>query len=360
VFGAIGLALYGTCGTAAWADDAPAAPAATPEAAKEPGIDVTGYVDGYYGYNFNKPVNKTSALRTYDADDNSLTLSVAEIDFEKKPTADFRGGFRTDLTFGPSADITNAAEPSGSKTLANVQQAYVSFLADPKVQLDFGKFVTPFGAEVIESKDNWNYTRSFQFGWAIPFYHAGLRATVTANDKVSLAGYLVNGWNNVKDNNSDKSFIGQITLKPSAKFTLIANGMVGKETTDTRSLVDAVATWTPTAKVSVMANFDYGDENGAHWTALSGYARFQLNDVFALAPRVEWVDDKDGWATLGTNVYSATLTGEAKLKGNVLARIDARYDWADDPLFTSDVDKVLKDNQTTLTLGLVYAFGGKI
>ena len=42
-----------------------------------------------------------------------------------------------------------------------------------KVQWDAGKFVTPIGAEVIESQDNWNYTRSILFGYAIPFYHLG-------------------------------------------------------------------------------------------------------------------------------------------------------------------------------------------
>jgi hypothetical protein len=350
--GAFGLALCG----AAWADDAPAA---APAAA--PGIDVTGYVDGYYSYNFNKPVDKINGLHTFDTDHNSLSLSVVELAFEKKPTADSRAGFRTDLTFGPSADLTNAFEPSSFKTLANVQQAYVSFFASPKVQFDFGKFVTPIGAEVIESKDNWNYTRSIQFGWAIPFYHSGLRATITASDKATIAGYVVNGWNSVKDNNEDKSFIGQVILKPSGKVTLIGNAMVGKEAADTRSLFDAVVTVTPSAKVSFMANFDYGKEGDASWKALSGYARFQVSDVVAFSPRVEWFDDTDGgWATLGTKVMSATLTGEAKLKGGLLARADLRYDWADDAIFKNDTEGTVKDNQPTLTLGFVYAFGGKI
>jgi Putative beta-barrel porin-2, OmpL-like. bbp2 len=352
--GVLGLALCG----AAWADDAPAA---APTAAAEPGIDVTGYVDGYYSYNFNKPVDGLNGLHTYDTDHNSLSLSVVELAFEKKPTADSRAGFRTDLTFGPSADLTNAFEPSSFKTLANVQQAYVSFLASPKVQFDFGKFVTPIGAEVIESKDNWNYTRSIQFGWAIPFYHSGLRATITPSDKAVVAGYLVNGWNNVKDNNTDKTFIGQVILKPSGKFTWIGNVAVGKEVTDTRTLFDTVLTLTPSGKVSLMANFDYGKEGDASWKALSGYAKFQVNDVVAFSPRVEWMDDTDGgWATLGTKVMSATLTAEAKLKGGLLARADLRYDWADDAIFKSDTEGVLKDNQTGITLGFVYAFGGKI
>jgi len=35
--------------------------------------------------------------------------------------------------------------------------------------MDLGKFVTSAGAEVIEAKDNWNYSRSLLFVNAIPY-----------------------------------------------------------------------------------------------------------------------------------------------------------------------------------------------
>ena len=62
------------------------------------------------------------------------------------------------------------------------------------------------GAEVIETKDNWNYSRGLLFTYAIPFYHFGVRAKYAFNDKYSLTGFLVNGWNNVVDNNSGKTY----------------------------------------------------------------------------------------------------------------------------------------------------------
>ena len=71
--------------------------------------------------------------------------------------------------------------------------------------VDVGKFVTPMGAEVIESKDNWNYSRDFLFTRAIPFYHFGARAKYTFNDKYSATGYVLNGWNNIVDSNSGQS-----------------------------------------------------------------------------------------------------------------------------------------------------------
>lgn len=331
------------------------------------GIDVTGFVDAYYTYNFNDPDSGTNGLHVFNPNHNSLSLSLVELAFEKKPTTDSRVGFRADLNFGPTAEINNAFDPSRDlddkaldfDSLKHLEQAYVSFLAGDKVQVDFGKFVTPIGNELTESKDNWNYTRSIQFGWAIPFYHAGVRATLTASDKVSFAGYLVNGWNNVVDNNGDKTFILQATLKPSSKITWINNVAVGKEIADdTRTLFDSVLTLNLSDKFSLASEFDYGTEGDLNWTALSGYARLTAGKV-AFTARGEWMDDKDGWATLGTTVTSGTLTTEFKIGGGVITKIDLRTDMADDPIFAGEGLEV-KDSQTSVTVGLVYAFGGKL
>src|SRR5438034_10820089 len=112
-------------------------------------------------------------------------------------------GFRADIGFGDAAKIVHASEPGGSH-FQYFQQAYLS-AAKGKVQVDFGKFVTQHGAEVIETKDNWNYSRSLLFSWAIPYYHFGTRLNFTANDKVTLGASLSNGWNNVVDNNQGKT-----------------------------------------------------------------------------------------------------------------------------------------------------------
>ena len=66
----------------------PRRPTPTPEPSK---IDVGGYVDTYYGYNFNKV---DPLLRTFDVQHNTFSLSAAEVNFAKVPTADSRVGFR--------------------------------------------------------------------------------------------------------------------------------------------------------------------------------------------------------------------------------------------------------------------------
>ena len=325
------------------------------------GIDVTGFVDTYYTYNFNKPSDGINGLHVFNPADNALSLSLAEVAFEKKPSADSKAGFRVDLNFAPSAELTNAFDPGREAfpSLGLVQQAYVSWLAGDKLQFDFGKFVTPVGNELIESKDNWNYTRSIQFGWAIPFYHSGLRATLTPSDKVSFAAYLVNGWNNVIDNNRDKTFIAQAILKPSGKITLVGNAVVGKEVDDTRTLFDGVLVFNLSDKFAIASEVDFGSDGDAKWSAYSGYLKLSTGSV-AFTARGEVMDDEDGWAGIGTTVSSGTLTAEFKLGGGVLARADFRQDMADADIFKGEGALDAEDSQTTFTIGLVYAFGGKL
>ena len=112
----------------------------------------------YYGYNFNKV---DPLLRTFDVQHNAFSLSLAEVAFTKLPTPESKVGFRVDLDFGKTADLVASFEPAddGKEIYKHIEQAYGSLLTG-KVQWDVGKFVTPIGAEVIESQDNWNYTRS--------------------------------------------------------------------------------------------------------------------------------------------------------------------------------------------------------
>ena len=340
------------------------APAASPEPSPTPappGIDVAGFVDVYYGYNFNKV---DPLLRTFDVQHNAFSLSLAEINFTKLPTPASKVGFRVDLDFGKTADLVASFEPedNGKEIYKHIQQAYGSLLTG-KVQWDVGKFVTPMGAEVIESQDNWNYTRSVLFGYAIPFYHAGVRATISASPKVTLGAMLVNGWNNGSEINENKTVHLSATLKPTDKVTWIGNYMVGKETAGSdanRNLFDTTLTVALSPKLSVMGNFDYGKESDVSWWGIAAYAKLQARPNWAVVGRYEYLDDTDGgFMTFGQKGQTFTLTSDHTVAGSLKARIEYRLDKTDDPFFPKD-DGTLKDNQSTVTVGLVYLFGSKI
>jgi len=350
--------VFGLCGTASRAQEPAPSPSPGPSR-----IEVTGFVDVYYAYNLNKvdPV-----FRTFDVQDNTFSLSLAEVAFAKTVSGDSRLGFRVDLDFGKTAQLVAAYEPGEGDVdiYQYIQQAYGSLLTG-KVQWDVGKFVTPIGAEVIESQDNWNYTRSILFGYAIPFYHVGVRASVPVNDKLSLAGFVMNGWNNSSEMYGSTPCLAlQATLKPTARLSWIANYMAGQELPDadapTRHLFDTTMTLVASPKLSLMANLDYGTEGAVDWWGVAGYAKFQARDNWALVGRYEYLDDTaGGFMTLTTKAQTVTVTSDHLIAGNLKARLEYRTDFADEAIFPKD-DGSYKKSQTTLTVGLVYSFGGKI
>lgn len=339
--------------------------AQTPEpdptpAPEPPGVEVSGFVDVYYGYNFN---GLDPGARSFDIQHNAFSLSLAEVAFSKGVTPESRVGFRVDLDFGKTADIVASfePEPNGQEIYTHVQQAYVSLLTG-RVAWDAGKFVTPIGAEVIESQDNWNYTRSVLFGYAIPFYHVGVRANVAASDRLTLSGYLLNGWNNGSEVNESKTVALGATLKPTGNVTWIANFMTGKESADSDDNLDLFDTTLTLSgeKLSLMGNFDYGSWGDASWWGIAGYLRYQARESWALVGRYEYVDDSDGgFMTFGTKLQTITVTSDHTIAGGLKARLEYRSDFAADAIFGTD-DGSFKDSQTTLAVGVVYSFGGKI
>ena len=337
------------------------------------GTEIGGLVDGNYQWNSNKVA---PLFRAFDTKHNTFDLSMAEVWLAKAPAMDSPIGYKIRLNFGSAPDIMAGASGqfAAESPYKNIEEAYGSYMAPvgKGLQIDFGKFVTNAGAEVIEAKDNWNYTRSLLFQLAIPLYHAGVRLTYSPNDKVTLMGGVINGWNDVSDNNTAKSVMASITLKPTGAVTIIENYIGGPEQAQAagaagdqpwRTLSDTVLSYTATPMVSLMANYDYGHDTVAGvsntWQGIAGYAKIQATKVVAVVPRVEYYNDKNGWST-GTpqNITSGTLTLEIKAADNFLWRLEYRGDFSNVASFTDSANKAQK-NQQTVTAGFLYSFSSK-
>lgn len=325
--------------------------------------ELTGFADMYFSYNFNKPVTGTlTPLRNFDSQHNQFSFALAELAFIKPPTADDRVGFRLDLDYGPVADAVNAFEPAG-EVFRNVQQGYISYMAPVGngLTFDIGKFVTQHGAEVIEAKDNWNYSRSLLFALAIPYYHMGVRVGYSPNDKVTLGGAVVNGWNNTTDNNSRKTYGAQAVIKPTGALSIVQNYMGGPEQTDNpddwRHLSDTTITYTVNDMFTLMGNYDVGhdDSSDQTWQGVGIYAKAQANQHFALIPRFEFLDDDDGFMSgAAQQLKEFTLTAEVKHSQGLIMRIEYRRDWSNVDFFTKGTKP--RNDQNTFTAGFVYVF----
>jgi len=323
----------------------------------------------YYGYNANQPASRTNSFRSFDAQANQFALNLVELVADKTPVpTNSRTGYHIALGFGQAINAVNAAEPGGPAFDQYLKEAYFSYLAPAGkgLQVDFGKFVTPAGAEVIETKDNWNYSRGLLFSYAIPYYHFGMRARYAFNDKYSLTGYVVNGWNNVVDNNTGKTYGMSLGWNATKKISIVQNYMAGPEqgaNSNWRQLWDSVVTYSPTAKLSLMANTDYGRGDRAagiahpvFWTGVGGYVKYALNPRYAIATRYEYYDDHDGFTTgAAQNFNEVTGNFEHTLASHILTRFEFRRDISNRPTFVKG-SNIPVMTQNTASAGLVFMF----
>src|SRR5467141_963176 len=368
---------------------------------------VSGFVETYYNVNFTHPGCNAVGLRAFDFRDKSISLNMVELILDKAPDAAGpagRTGYHVALGFGDAMNVVNSSDPGNGNTNSRffahsqyLKEAYFSYLAPvgKGLQVDVGKFVTPMGAEVIESKDNWNYSRGLLFTYAIPFYHFGARAKYTFNDKYNLTGFVLNGWNNIVDNNSGKTYGFSFIGNPTKTASFIVNYLAGpEEATGTfgatstgplvnvnktwRQTVDVVASYNPTSKLSFLANVDYGtgdkfvtDDTTAPptlspavwWAGGAGYAKYAIDANDYVAARYEYFEDHNGFMTglfiprLHFNEFTATY--QRTLSTHLLTRFEYRRDMSQFPVYQlSNFSQQIK-HQDTVAIGLILLFDSR-
>ena len=357
-------------------------------------VEVSGFIDTYYSYNFANPKDNLGSggdfvrpdlleVRAFDREHDSFTLSNVEISVFKQSTeSDPIGfGFTTNygeiarrLTFVPVEMTSNTRVDDDDFT---VSQGFVTYKAPIGKGIDFkfGKFATWIGAELWESVDNPNYSRSLLYQNAIPFTHTGLAVSYPLLDKLTATGYFVNGWDTFVDNNNAKTFGYQFIWAITENTSFIVNGSHGAEQ-DADLVEDAEGNWRhfwdlilamkPLANTSINLNFDYGtEEDGAmsggnfflgsgtgQWWGIAGIVNQDLSDSVGVAFRGEYFDDKDG-ARLGVDeldIWEITFTTNIKIRENLLVRPEIRYDEANQEVFNG------QDNELTTAISVAYMF----
>lgn len=356
--------------------------------------------DGYYGYNFNRPVGRVNLLRAYDVSSNSFSLNQAAVVIEHAPDVEAgrRFGGRLDLMFGQAPETVqgNPANEPRPQTYRNVWQAYGTYVAPlgKGLTVDFGKFAGSLGYETNYTKDNFNYSRAYFFNY-LPFYHFGMRATYPVNDKLTATYWLVNGANQSEDFNGFKSQAVLLTIKPSSRVTLQTNYYAGQEQRDVNPILnpgfaplptqpglstdvirptpdgrfhvlDAYGTFNVTDKLTLALEGDYvinrtfKPSAPARVWGGAAYARYQFTPQFSLGGRFEYLADRGGlFSGVTQDLKEHTVTAEYKFGEGFLGRIEYRRDYSNQPFFLTNTPGLLKKEQNTATLGLVWWFGRK-
>ena len=350
-----------------------------PEEKKSP-FTFSGYVDTYFFGNLNAPKSKSSLgasgfERAFDQKVGQFQVGLVQT--KMSYSTDKVDGV-IDLTFGNHGDLGNYGNALGrvlvggkeaTGTALAIKQAYLTWKATDKLSITAGQWGTHIGYEVIDAPVNFNYSLSNLFNNG-PFYHTGLKATLSTSSKSSFTFGLVNGIDSKDDNNSKLGTMAQFYLSPAEGWNLYINWVGSDEGVDAKSyysLFDLTTSYQITDKFLLGVNAAYGSQEKKTWGGAAVYSQLAVSDKFGLGARYEYFDNKDGARALlnadgdGTSVNSFTLTGNVIISDILLFKPEFRLDSyakakSGDGQFEDKDGKFTKNSQSTFGGALIFKF----
>ncbi len=323
---------------------------------KTMGFQVSGTVLASYTQNFGNPYTNNNQLRSFDTAANSFQANLVQIMFERPANAEGTGvdrvGFRARLNFGLDARFSRARtnfEPGNANTEMDMQEMYGEYIAPigNGLKIQFGKINTLIGYEVINAWENPNFSRTMMFGFSQAFTETGIRFNYTFSKMVAASVGLVNGWDNVEDNNRGKTVTWLLAVTPHDRFGVNFFGSYGAEQSNGNSngltagvgtcvtgttgcdpsakrlVAGAIITMKPIDSTTLILEPYYGNESNAsvsrfnagqspnaRWNGFVAYLMHDLNDqtqpnAFSIHARAEIWEDAGGARSCSGNVNLA-------------------------------------------------------
>lgn len=331
-------------------------------------LTISGYIESYYTYDFNKPADNNRPGFIYSHNrHNEFNLNLGFI----------RGSYTTDkvrgnlaLAAGTYMNANYAAEPG---VLKNIYEANAGFKIGKKnLWLDAGIFPSHIGFESAIGKDNWTLTRSIVADNS-PYYEAGAKLTFTTdNNKWVFSGLALNGWQLIKrvDGNSLMSFGTHIIYKPSGKVTLNYSTFIGTDRPDSvrqlRYYHNIYGIFQISDKFGITAGFDIGTEEKSNtnsdmntWYTPVLIAKLNVSQKVSITARGEYYEDKKAVIiTTGTaNGFKTTgvsFNVDYAASSNMLFRIEGRSLNSKDNIFVKD--NAMKHTNSFITTAFALSF----
>jgi hypothetical protein len=303
-------------------------------------LTIGAYIDLYYGMSSAKMITKDIPYMVSMARDNEFNVNLALIDFRYTDT-NLRARFAPG--FGTYMNANYAGEPG---TLRNIVEASVGFRLSKKreIWMDAGILGSPYTNESAISKDHLMYTRSLAPEY-VPYYLAGVKIGMPLGKKINAFLYLVNGWQQIRDNNSGKSLGTQVEYRPNKKNLFNWNTYIGDERSNfpnqnrMRYFTDVFWIFNPEGKWSMTSCAYIGNQkrletnnslSDNYWWQYNLIGRYSFNSKWSLSGRIEYFEDLQNVQinSIGFNpefkTFSAGLCLNFKAHPNAMIRLEAR------------------------------------
>ncbi len=333
-------------------------------------LTFSGYIEPYYVYDANRPLNNTRPGFIYShsrANEVTLNLGLVKAGYA---TENVRANLA--LAVGTYMNANLAAEPG---VLKNIFEANAGIKISKKNELwiDAGIMSSHIGFESAVGKDNWTVTRSILADNS-PYYESGAKLGYTSKStKWYLAAMYLNGWQRIQrpDANSTPAFGAQVTYKPNKRITINYSNFVGNDKPDSVKQMRYFNNFYVIAqlnkKIGITAGFDYGLEqkvkgssNLNKWYAPVFIIRFTPNDKNAVAVRGEYYSDRSGVIIAtgtpnGFKTSGISVNYDRVINSNAVFRIELRNLNSKDDIFTKH-DLSSTDNNFFVTTSICVSF----
>lgn len=314
------------------------------------------FIDTYYAYDFNRPTNLERQYTTQPVRHNEGNINLAYISGEL--TREKTRGKLT-LQYGNSVTKNYSSEPtqgatSGPINCQMLQEAYAGYKIKPNLWIDAGIYLGHIGMESWISKYNYTYSRSLMLDY-VPYYQTGVRLTHVIDENNEMQWHLLNGWQNISENNQDKALGMQYLHRFNSDLIFTYNNFIGNDkgisgniTPATKSTLRTYHNFILQKKLNesldIKAAFDIGtqERQDVHkqktWTTWAAVTRYKLNESNFLAARVEQYHDRSQSnvltnSTNGFIVDSFSINYDKQLDENALWRIEFRQFHSKDAIY---------------------------
>lgn len=309
-------------------------------------ITLSGFIDAYYCYDFDKPSPKERPGYLYNhRRHNQPALNLALLKAALK-----KNKWRASLALmaGDYAKYNLAAEPKWTRVIYEVN---IGYNFNDKFSVDAGVLPSHIGSESAISKDNWTLSRSL-LAENSPYYETGVRLNYKPNEKWNFALLGLNGWQHIKDNNSDLAMGTMIQFKPNEKWFFNSSTFLGNEKPDSvakqlRFFHNFYTIYTISKKIAASVFVDFGVEekqnsSGANnWLGLVAKMQWTVSDKVNTAFRYEYYKDRAGViipppSSNGFRLNGYTFCFDWTIAKNFLWRNEFRLFSSPDNIFTKN------------------------
>ncbi|HXJ31468.1 MAG TPA: outer membrane beta-barrel protein [Gemmatimonadales bacterium] len=313
-------------------------------------VSWNAFVDTYFAYDFGRPATFDRVFTTQAERHDEFNVNLAYV--AASLTSDRIRG-RVALQAGTSVQANYAGEPgigsvSGPTLSRHIQEATAGARLAPTLWVDGGVYFSYIGWEGWISRDNPTYTRSLVADYT-PYYLSGVHLTWQPRSSAGFSPltfqlHLMNGWQNVSENNKGKAIGLRIDWQMSSNAALAYTNFIGNERPQgvpaATRVFNQLMLKGSSGGLSGQGQLDYGREAGHEWYGLVAIGRESVAPAVALSLRLERYSDPHQVIVV-TGTAAGLVTNGASLGVDVgrtaglLWRTEVRTMRATSPLFPS-------------------------